>query len=214
MEEKQNRWEKDNGLQGVGIRACYLLCRLIRVVRSSLTPFIPDLLSVLQPLLNNIATTPRPEPPTATKSAPGIGAHQSQNRFVSREYLGTLLKLWSNVLSACLLLSSHDWACIAIAWPLRAASIQTSLSLIWGDEPYWEECRKLGFWYFSGGSTKSIHYANNAGLFACFTRTDVPTNSAHWDQISMPMMFQMLCQVVRSLKTTVSIINLLWYALQ
>lgn len=55
----------------MGARACYLLCRLVKVVHSSLHPLVAELLTALQPHLDRIATSPHPEPPSVTKSPSG-----------------------------------------------------------------------------------------------------------------------------------------------
>ena len=86
-------------LQAVGTRACYLFCRLVRAVRSSLQPLLTELLTVLQPMLNEIATTPMPEPPSATKSLPGMYSAGLSQSLIK---LGWCLA----ILSECNLLAS------------------------------------------------------------------------------------------------------------
>lgn len=77
-------------LQGVGARACYLFCRLVKHVRSSLQPLVADLLGALQPHLDRIATSPRPEPPSATKSPAGV-ASTTDDRLYAHEAAGLLV---------------------------------------------------------------------------------------------------------------------------
>lgn len=59
-------------VQLVGMRACYLFSRLVKVLRQNLRPLLPDLLVRLQPHLVRIASTPLPDTAPTAKGAQGI----------------------------------------------------------------------------------------------------------------------------------------------
>ena len=59
------------GVQAVATRACYLLCRLIKALRSELQAHLAEVLRGLQPHLARIITTPPPQSLSATKAAIG-----------------------------------------------------------------------------------------------------------------------------------------------
>ena len=60
--------------QAVATRACYLLCRLIKALRSELQAHLAEVLRGLQPHLTRIITTPPPQSLNATKAAIGVYA--------------------------------------------------------------------------------------------------------------------------------------------
>ena len=56
-------------LQSVASRACYLLCRAVKLLRSSLRPLTFDILRGLQRHLGTIAANPQAQAATASKMA-------------------------------------------------------------------------------------------------------------------------------------------------
>jgi exportin-T len=48
-------------MQAVGTRACYLLSRLVKVLRQNMRPLLSDILVRLQPHLAQILAQPLPE---------------------------------------------------------------------------------------------------------------------------------------------------------
>ena len=59
--------------EDVAARACYLFCRLVKSLRSSLRPLAPSILQSLQPHLVRIATRPLMDLPSGASSSASAG---------------------------------------------------------------------------------------------------------------------------------------------